>query len=38
MKNEKRELLISISEILTKQGLLSMEEKNKIRVIVNAGK
>lgn len=36
MELEKRELLISISEILAKQGLLTTEEKNKIRVLVNS--
>lgn len=36
MEPEQRELLLSISDILAKQGLLTTEEKNKIRVLVNS--
>lgn len=38
METEKKKLLNNIIEILVQKRLLTMEEKNKIRVIVNAGK
>lgn len=38
MEPEKRKLLVNISEILAKRGLLTIEEKNKIRVLINSDK
>ena len=38
METEKKKLLNNIIEILVQKRLLTMEEKNKIRVIVNGGK
>ncbi|CDF42373.1 unknown [Roseburia sp. CAG:182] len=38
MDLERRKVIENMIEILAKKGLLTLEEKNKIRFIVNTGK
>lgn len=38
MESQRRKLLLDIVEILARQGLLTEEEKLKVRMFINSGK